>query len=370
MTSAARGRANLSQAFRGGRLVLFVLLVAVAGGLTGWLFFAPGTLQHVLFFDAPVVDLSAKPYVEGEKIEVPAVLVNDSAQTVVVKALPHSCGCMAVDRQGRVELPLVLEPHSRTPLRVEINTAGQGGLKTYRLSAVAETAAGSELPDADLVIVARVYAALYAHPNYFYVAVPEASASEPIRREVLLLDRWEDEGLTIARITSTAGERFRYSLQPDQGDFPVGAVVLKKRHTLAFSLLPKPGARHLDEVITVEPSDKRAKPVTITVTGKVVRPFALEPEALTFYGTKPGQRVERTVQYTYADAADKDVRVLEAPPGFSVRVGPEVEGSRPVVVSCSTPAAGKYSQEIVFQAGSSATTIRLPVEVISAPVEP
>lgn len=368
MTSAPANRANLLVVR--GRLLLYVLIVACAGGWIGWAFFSPGRVQPVLFFEAAVVDLSGKPHIEGEKIEVRAVLINDSNQPVVLKALPHSCACMAANREGPVQLPLALEAHSRTPLSVVINTAGQGGLKRYRLTAVAETAQGREVPDAELMIVAKVYAALYAHPNYFHVSVPEDRSSEPIHREVCLLDKWEEKGLEVASVTSTAGNRFRFTLKPDEGDFSVGALVLKRRHILEFDLLPRPGSREIDEVITIVPADKRAKPATITLTGKVVPPYALVPGLLTFYGTQPGKQVERTVQYTYQDVADNEITVLEAPPGFSVRFEHEEQGRKQLVVSCMIPSAGKRSQGIVFQVGSKGAKVRLPIEVVSDPVGP
>jgi hypothetical protein len=213
-------------------------------------------------------------------------------------------------------------------------------------------------------------AVLTAHPESSSFIVHEEDLSAPVKQTVVLADLWPGDGLPIKSITSTLGDKLHYQLVPASGEIGIGLRRLHKRYNLELSLMLDPTRTAFDHTVTITPDHPKAKPVEVRVFGKIIPRCGLDTDSVAFCGAKPGERLNRRIEYHYRDASDRGIRLVKAPPWLSVSVSEVRDGLKVLTLTCTLPECkGERAEEAAFEFGRDKKCSALPI-FVSCPADP
>ena len=279
----------------------------------------------------PAVLIPSSTVPESEPFVGRFTILNSSQDTVLLKQLTTSCGCMHVrlddgkELRGATELSIAIISGGKLPLVVEVNTAGRSGVNPYYITATLENKLTGDELTASGKIELKVQSGLTAEPNSVLFR-----ARDPIQsRDVMLLDSYPDPGVEIESVSSSAPNLFKVELFPlvAQSETFFG---LKPRYRLQVSLNPEELQTNESRsaYLTVAPKNESMKVLQIPVMLAVFKSGdVLHPKEIDLSDALPNDELDRVVWCPVSEDSKKAFHLLEAPKCVNIIVtdfGPNV----------------------------------------------
>ena len=319
-----------------------------------------------LRFEPPAFDLDQGVHFSGPPLEIETALVNVTGGPIQITEIPKTCGCMALALGGEgLNLPRMLEPGQRLPLRVEVGTVGRVGPQRYELIARGTDTQGRPVASPPFLIQGRLRAPFLAVPDEWNVEIAAGEAPPIIERTVVLADGWPGAGLQLPHVCSTAGGRMQFAIEPTDGPILAGGLDATRRYLLRIRYTPPEDVERFEETITITPVEEGVPPLEIPFRGCLRPEAAFEPPRLVLVPLGPGATVSRRLTYRYARPDLAELRLVAAPAGVVVEELSRGEGVITFRVEYHQAGrAGPFAENLKFEVGGDHRMVLVPVEVL------